>query len=238
VGHIASPAYPKGARWKEVVGLIGVGAGVSQVANATVRAAADGFELAGLDPALRHAVRLLARLPRAAKFDDFPAALRALGLPLHEPPSLFDLVAAVCARVDARHPRTDLSELAHATTGEILTEAFGTTAENLFGVTPDDVQRAAAGYDTPARFAALARRFFARFAVKHLNFYLDREVGRHLGDGKRFPNVAAHNAFRQSLTDHCRLSATAVETLAAEWYSSRQYQTNGNITEASADWLT
>lgn len=102
MGHIASPAYPRGAKWKEVVALVGLGADVPQLANATVRAAADGFQLAALDPALQHAVWLFARLPRAATFDDFPAALRGLGLPIHKPPTLFDLTVAVADRVDAR----------------------------------------------------------------------------------------------------------------------------------------
>lgn len=237
MGHIATFTYPKGAKWKEVVALVGLGADVPQLVHATVRAAADGFRLAGLDPALRMAVWLFARLPGAAKFDDFPDALRALGMPVHEPPALFALVAVVCARVDACRPRTDLSELAHAATGEVMAEAFGAAADNLFGVTPDDVQHAVAGFDTPARFGGLARRLFARFSAKLLSFYLDREIGRNLGDRERFPNVAAHGAFRQAVADHCHASATVVEKIAAEWYSSRRHETNGNIPRDAADWL-
>lgn len=237
MGHVATPAYPKGARWKEVVGLVGLGADIPQLAAATVRAADDGFRLAALDPALRHAVWLFARLPRAARFDDFAAALRGIGLAVPEPPSLFALVKAVSDRVDAQRPRTDLSELAHAAAGEVLTEALGEAAENLFGVTPDEVQRATAGFDTAALFGGLARRLFARFTAKHLNFYLEREVGRNLGGSKRFPNVASHGAFRQAIGDHCHLAAGVVEEIAADWYSSQQHKTNGNVTPESANWL-
>lgn len=120
----------------------------------------------------------------------------------------------------------------------MLTEALGTAADNLFGVTPDEVQRVTAGFDTPKRFAALARQLFARFAAKHLAFYLEREVGRHLGDGQRFPNLAALTAFRQSLADHCQASAVVVEEIAADWYSKKRFETNGNIPKESADWLT
>ncbi len=237
MGHIASPKYPPGRRWKEVVGLVGGGAEVPQIAAAVLRAGTDGFELAALDPALHHAVWLLVRLPRAAKFDDFPAALRGLGLPVHKPPTLFDLTAAVSAQVDACRPRTDVSELAHAAACEVLTTAVGGAADNLFGTTPAEVQRAVGGFDTPARFAGLARQFFARFTAKHLNFYLDREVGRHLGDRKRFPTLAAHAAFRQALADHCHLAAEVVEKIAADWYSKKQFETSGNIPKESAIWF-
>jgi hypothetical protein len=220
-----------------VVGLISGGAGVPQVATATAHAVRDGFALAALDPALREAVWLLARLPRAAKAEDFPAALFHLGLRVDAPPSLFELTAAVSERVDACRPRTDVAELAHDAACSTLMQVVGAQAGSLFGTTPVEVQRAVAGFDTAARFATLARAFFARFAARMMDFYLGREIGEHLGDGKRFPTLASHADFRQALADHCHLSTAAVETLAAEWYSKARYESGGEIPRGSAHWL-
>lgn len=43
MGHVRLGSLPRSRAWKEVVGLITAGADVSQIANATIRAADKAF---------------------------------------------------------------------------------------------------------------------------------------------------------------------------------------------------
>ena len=65
MGHVRLGSLPRSRAWKEVVGLITAGADVSQIANATIRAADKAFTFVLNDEGFTEAVWLIAdnRLP-------------------------------------------------------------------------------------------------------------------------------------------------------------------------------
>lgn len=83
---------PKTRGWRNVVGLIGSGAGfagaagvspgtLEEIADATLDASVAGLERAKGDEGLSYCFYLLAQLTQAARAPDFLAALTHLGLP-------------------------------------------------------------------------------------------------------------------------------------------------------------
>jgi len=78
MGHVRLGTLPRSRAWKEVVGLITAGADVSQIANATIRAADKAFSFVLNDEGYTEAVWLMTQLAIAAKKDNFSEHLQSV----------------------------------------------------------------------------------------------------------------------------------------------------------------
>lgn len=231
MGHTRLGRLPRTRQWGQVVGLIAGGAGTAQVANATIRAAEQGLNLASDDKALVDAVWMLTQLPLAAKQQDFAAALRSIGVNVSSSPGLMELVGAVSDAIDARLPnnrgRTDLGEMAQMAVSETLAKVIGEKTHSLFAVEPADVQRALASSSTVRQFGELARHFFSRLTNRCLDYFVSRAVSYHVGEGERFPTLAAQSEFTGALALHCQEASKIVEEFSGEWFSKTNWEKKG-----------
>lgn len=238
MGHTRLGRLPRTRQWGQVVGLIAGGAGTGQIANATIRAAERGLNLASEDMALVDAVWLLTQLPLAAKQEDFAAALRDVGLNVSKPPGLMELVGAVSDSIDARLPnnrgRTDLGEMAQMAASETIAKFIGEKAGSLYGVEPADVQRALASSSTVKQFGELARHFFSRLTNRCLDYFVSRAVSHHLGEGERFPTLAAQSQFTAALQLHSQQASKIIEEFSGEWFSKTNWEKKGIAREDAA----
>ncbi|WP_198380889.1 hypothetical protein [Roseomonas sp. KE2513] len=218
--------------------LITGGADAAELAAAVGKAAEGSLQRAGDDGALRQGFWLLTQLPLAAREADFGEALLALGLDTTGQPSLIEIGAALMAAVDrgiACDPKaTDFSEMAATAAVESLVSVAGRDAGGLFGTTyaADDARTALHDLAKPARFAVLARDFFARVTREYLAYYLSRVLPDHVGGAQRFPSLKDHHVFERALEIHCRETSEIVEENAASWFSKTNYE--GGITPAKA----
>ena len=95
MGHVRLGTLPRSRAWKEVVGLITAVADVSQIANATIRAADKAFSFVLNDEGFTEAVWLMTQLAIAAKKDNFNDHLQSIGINLPQDTSLPDVAASV-----------------------------------------------------------------------------------------------------------------------------------------------
>jgi len=239
MGHQRLGKLPQSRKWRHVVELISGGADVRDVA-AAVSAAAEGSMIdAANDPAVRSAFYLLTQIPLAARKEQFVSELRILGLRLSNGPSLVEIVSALADAVDRQvrwaGGRTDFSEMVQLAATESLNAVAGRELPRLFGTTPEDVQNALAGLGTVKQFSVLARDFFARLTRRHLDYYLSRQLSKHVGINSRFQTVREHKQFDEALDLHCRETARIVKEFSGEWYSKQNYE--GGIDQAKAGWF-
>ena len=231
MGHTRLGNLPRTRKWGQVVGLMAGGAGAAQIANATIRAAEKGLNLAAEDKALVETVWLLTQLPLAAKQENFGAALRQAGLDVTDSPGLMELVGAVSDAIDARlsnnRGRTDLGEMAQMAASETLAKVIGERAGSLYGVAPADVQSALASIGTVNQFGQVARQFFSRLTNRCLDYFVSRAASHHLGPGERFPTLAAQSQFGEALELHCYEASKIVERFSGEWFSKTNWEKQG-----------
>ena len=200
MGHVRLGTLPTTKKWRQVVSLIAGGADVERIAAASADAAEHGFERASQDQGLAYAFWLLAQVPQAARQPNFSQRLRELGLTgLPTNPTLLEIVAAFTRAVD-RHVResggrTDLGEMAQLAASETLASLAGRELQSLFGPTPVDVQRALAKLGTSDQFSIVARDFFSRLTHRSLDYFLSRELSKHVGPNKRFAAISDHSDF-------------------------------------------
>ena len=217
---------PDTAPWRRVVALIADGAGVAAVAAAVTEAAVAGLQLARDDEGLVYSTLLLARFARAARQDDFAAALREQEIQVPDGPGVFDLAAAFTEAVDRRlwkaGGRTDLGEMAQLAGVESLTRMLGERSARLHETTPTEVREAARELSTPGGFGALAHDFFSRFTQRFLTYHLGRELSLHVGGNGCFVDPDEHNHFVERLGTHCSEAAAIMRGFAGGWYSKAQ----------------
>jgi hypothetical protein len=223
MGHSLVGTLAKTRDWNAVVQLLREGAPVDQIAAASAKAAEASLPDIAREEALVRSLWLLAQIPRAARSADFAAALEQLGLHTGHGPNLVDIVAALTSSVD-RHVmrtgrRTDFGEMAQRAATESLTSVVGRELPGLFDTTSDDVRQAIGKFATVRNFATLARDFFARLTRRHLEYYLGRELAKHIGRAERFNSLTEQRAFVSALDLHCRETARIVEAFSAGWYS-------------------
>ena len=236
MGHQRLGTLPRSRLWGDVVELINNRANVEEVAAATSLAAEQGMIDASQDAAVQHAFFLLAKIPLAARERDFEAALRGLGIPIQNGPMLTDIVCGLMEAIDARTTqmgsRSDYGEIAQLSAAEALYAVIERETRDLFGVDAVATKSAIAGFATVKQFAVLARDFFARLTRRHINYYLSRELSKHVGPGRRFIGVRQHRLFEDALDIHCREATRVIKEYSGEWLSKHNYE--GGIDPAKA----
>ena len=236
MGHQRLGSIPGSRKWRHVVELISGGADVAEIAGAASAAAERSLIAAAGDPAARASFFLLTQIPLAARKEHFVPALRELGLKLSDRPSLIEIVAALADAVDrdgrAKAGRTDFGEIAQLAAAESLNAIAGRELPRLFGTPLESVQRVLAGLATVKQFAVLARDFFARLTRRHLDYYLSRELSKHVGINSRFQTIREHKQFEEALDLHCRETSRIIKEFSGEWFSKQNYE--GGIDQAKA----
>ena len=237
MGHVRLGVLPKSRKWNQVVDELRLGTDIGAVAASAADAAETSLQAASNDPAFLHAFWLLTQVPLAARGPDFADDLRRLGVQVPDQPSLMDVVAAISGAVDryAREQggRTDLGEMAQMAAVESLTALVGPNLPSLFEPNPGEVQRAIGRFAGGDRFSALAREFFARLTQRSLDYYLSRELSKHIGAGERFRDDAARSQFDDALDRHCREASLIVEAFAGGWYGKNVYLGDGLTPDAT-----
>jgi hypothetical protein len=207
MGHQRLGTLPRSKHWNQVIELITGGNSISEVAAAASTAAEQSMIEASRDAAVRYSLWLLAKIPLAAREDDFCSALRELRLEVPKEPLLVDIVCGFIHAVDdhvaSGGTRTDYGEIAELSAAEALYVVGGREVHELFGTSPESTKKALAGFATVKQFAVLSRDFFARLTQRHLNYYLSRVLSQHVGPKRRFPSLREHRAFEQALDLHC-----------------------------------
>jgi hypothetical protein len=236
VGHQRLGTLPRSKHWNEVIDLITGGADAPQIAAAASVAAETTMIDAASDPAVCFACWLLAQIPMAAREQDFPIKLRALGVDVSDNPELTDVICGLMNAIDLHvgigGSRSDYGEIAQLSAAEALFAMADREANVLFGAAVETMRKALGGLATEKQFAVLAREFFARLTRRHLNYFLSRELSNHVGSKRRFASVREHRAFEDALDLHCREATRIIKEYSGEWLSKHRFE--GGIDLAKA----
>jgi hypothetical protein len=215
--------------WKKVVRLIADGADVAPIAAETSRAAEESLLAASADPVPKYVFYLLCHLPLAARRDDLASSLRRLGIYIDGPITLAALCSGLIGAVDRlavpAKNRTDFGELAALSAVESVSAIVGREGSDLFGAPSEaELHAALARLATATQFSVLGHDFFARLTRRHLDYYLSRELSKHVGAAQRFRSIREHIDFETALDRHCREVAEIAREYSGQWYSKHLHE--------------
>jgi hypothetical protein len=236
---------PTTRKWNAVVGEVLGGTGLladdaPRVAAATLEAVGAALMAAQNDAGLGYTFYLLTQIALSAREPDWRERLAAVGIPLSDRASVFELTVGLQAAVDdyvERHGRpTDASEMAQQAAGEALASLTAASTNALFGAGGEQLRIAVRRLSTEAGFARLGQRFFGRFLARFLNFYLSRITADRVA-AARLGSVSEVTRFNNALSTHCEESALVVRDYSRDWYSKTEYTERinpGNISRFMA----
>jgi hypothetical protein len=221
MGHQHLLNLPRSREWQAVVALLRSGDDLASIAAATSRAAQLSMIDASDDEVVRQSFFLLTQIPIAARADNFPKALRKIGIGVGDDPGLIELGSAIMSAVDryisVRGDRTAYGEMAQLALVESVQAVIGRELDDLFGA-DRRLKLTLSAFAEPRQFAVLARDFFARLTRRHLNFYLSRELASHVGPGQYFPTLVEHEEFETALHLHCQEATRIIREFSAGWF--------------------
>jgi hypothetical protein len=222
---------PRSQKWTAVVEEVLDGSGLlsedaPRVAAAVLEAAGAALMAARDDAGLRYTFYLLTQVALAAREPDWHKRLAAVGIPVDDRASVFELTAGLQAAVDDyvdRHGRvTDAGEMAQQAAGEALASLTEASTNGLFGTGGEQLRSAVRQLSTESGFAALGQRFFGRFLSRFLSFYLSRITADKVGS-ERLGSISEVTRFDDALARHCDQSALVVREFCRDWYSKTEY---------------
>ena len=217
MGHIRLGRLPTSKKWQQIVALLEQNAPVGAIAAQAASAAEKDLVAGSTDAGFVRACFLLAQIPLAARRPNFADSLRGLRLEVGPSPNLFEITGAFSEAVDNYvdhvRQRTDFGEMAQLAAAESLTAVAGRYLPTLFAASVEDVQRAIGRLASSQSFGELAHDFLARLTRRHLDYFLSRELGNHIGEGRRFHTVADRAEF-DSASSGMRSASCRAESLS------------------------
>lgn len=239
MGHIRLGKLPATRRWREVVAFLTEGeVDVADLADAVARASDKSLKQAIRDPAFVEALWLLIKIPQAAKSGNFAAALTQIGITVPVNPSIADLVTGFGAAVESAQRRspntTDLSEMARNAGIAALHSLATERAPSLWEPNREDERTTVATFASPDRFGELAQRFFTNLVERHLHYYLDRELPKHIGPGKDLQSVGDLISFEGVVRRHCAETTVIMRAFAKGWLGNNAFHLDKDLSRQDA----
>jgi hypothetical protein len=236
MGHVRLGKMPATRKWREVIALLGEDQpSIPYLANAVERAADRSLADAVNDPGFVEAFWLLLKIPSAAKSTDFSGELGKLGIKVPPEPTLADLLAEFDralekARLRSFRSTSDFSVLARNAAVSALEGAVHDRLPALWPATPEDERTTLATLVTTECFGDLAQRFFTHLLKRHIHYFLDREIPRHVGPESFLPSLADTDYFDEAVHRHCRETTLITRAFAKDWLGKNRFHLDKDIT--------
>ncbi|MGY2991530.1 hypothetical protein ACVWWD_000337 [Mesorhizobium sp. URHB0026] len=240
MGHIRLGVLPATRRWQDVVALLDESKfRIADIANAIVRASDRSLARAVDDPAFVEALWLLLKIPIAAKQADFRAELAALGILVPPDPMLVDILGAFVDVIDRARYRaalavTDFSLIARNAAMAALESLTLDRSPSLWKPSAIDERTTIASFAATEQFGELAQRFFTNLVEGHLQYFLDREIPRHIGNGGMIRSVGDTTYFESAVHRHCREATVIMRAFARDWLGKHRFHLGKDLTRLDA----
>lgn len=237
MGHNTLGVLPRSKAWGQVVMLLDQGAPVSEVISQSAKAVEKSLLDGTRDPVFIESVRLLLNIPLAARSDDLGDALRQLNLSVTDQPDLMGLLLSVSENQEtvayATPGASDMGEIAGRALHTALDQMVSRDLPGLFTATPDDLRLALRKLSGSRGIAELTRSFFGTLLSGSLNYWLDRTLATHIGEGRRFASVTDRVRFDGEMRQMVFETTRIIQEFSGGWYGKRVSET-GQISQADA----
>lgn len=235
MGHVRLGQLPASKKWREIMGYLASGdVSVAELADAVAEASDKSLMKATKDPAFIEALWLLVKIPQAAKSDNFSEALRNIGIPVPDSPSVTDLVVGFDAAIELAQRRngsdiTDLSEMAKQAGVAALHSLAQESVPALWEPSREDERTTIATFAAPEKFGELSQRFFTNLIEHNIQYFLDREIPKHVGPGNFVQSVGDMASFDGAVKRHCEESTIIMRAFAKDWLGNNVYKQGKDI---------
>ena len=94
---------------------------------------------------------------------------------------------------------------------------------SLWEATAEDERTTLATFTSTERFGELAQRFFTKLLEGHIQYFLDREIPRHIRPGSFIQSVGDAADFDDAVARHCSETTLIMRAFARDWLGRTQF---------------
>ncbi len=235
MGHVRLGQPPATKKWREIVAYLEAGdVSIPALADAVAEATDKSLMKAAKDPAFIEALWLLIKIPQAAKSKNFAQALKDLGITVPDSPSITDLAVGFDAAIETAQRRnspntTDLSEMAKHAGIAALDSLARESTPSLWKSDREDERTTVATFSAPEKFAELSQRFFTNLVEHNIQYFLDREIPRHVRPGNFVQSVGDMASFDGAVKRHCAETTIIMRAFAKDWLGKNAHNLKKDI---------
>jgi len=210
MGHLRLGRLPKTHRWKQVVALLEEGAELSSIVQASLHAADAGLRQIPNDPGFCSVLTNVFQFVDAVRSEEVTQALWEKGYKVESKASVLDYLSSLGTKIDRdlshKFIRSDVSEICQDAFTETLLNRTTANLPSLFESSSEQVHKSLKQSLSGKNFSGLMHDFFTTFTHRYLQYYLSRELPRHIGSGGYFDNLESHVIFNDALNLFVRQS--------------------------------
>lgn len=207
MGHTALPTAPRSKSWERLRDAVSEGASPTVIASLTLQAASRQLDHAAQGARLAPAIRLLVYVPESATAGSFAPALRSIGVPSRDEPTIGDLIAGCAEALDApmRVPggRDDLGEVARRALLSSLSVAASSLSDGAALQSAEATRLAFAQLAGATGFSRLVRLYHGRLFSNVLGLWLDRLLSAEIGADRAFVDLDRREALSDAIDGVC-----------------------------------
>lgn len=231
MGHSLLGTLRKTKQWKDVIALITNGGSAAEVAEKIVVASEKAFDAVENDETFKKVMAYLVQLAQAGRADDPVAALNQLGVSIDESTTPLDISLSVQTSLDEQtrfsNNDSDFGEQAVNALTSTMTEYLQDNQLQLFDPGKARTLSPLVKLSSPAEFGKFGARFFANLTDASLQYFLSKDLGTHVGEGKRFPTMNEAGQFSDALRTHCQESSEITRQYCEGWLGKQFRDTGG-----------
>ncbi len=232
MGHTRIGRLNRSRRWREVVALYCAGADPTQVADAVLYAAEDGFHENRLfsDFGYQKAVWLLVQMGIAAQSGNFHEHMKKCGILLSSNASVQELNAklgqAIIRSNWGQGVKSDIAEFAKSALQKAVLSAVDMERGQveLPGMPHRPDVSIFNNFGSKENFAELNRRFASEFMARGIESYLAKIAPNLLGTNERVMSIHEMDAAYKAIREHCYETGIVERDYADQWLGLHKYK--------------
>jgi len=228
MGHLRLGHLAHTQKWKHVIGLLEEGAPLPDLADASLDASLTGLKRIPNDPGYLQVLNTIVELAAVSRKKDLNLSLYNTGISDTDQTSSFGFLSAISRKVSDNlgevYPRSDVGKIAQDAFLSALTKQIKEKSGSLFGE-----NETAKSLTEPFRgkhFKSLMHEFYSGLTSRYLSYYLSRELPHHVGQGRRFANLAEHTEFSRQLETFCQQTVRIADEFTPGWVGKAIYEKN------------
>lgn len=238
MGHSLLGRLQKTKEWKDVIALIAGGADAPEVAEKLIVATEKAFNEVQDDPTFKTVVAYMVDVAQAAAAGNPKEALAQLGIVVNSQTQPMDVAMGAQAYLDAQCRKaksdSDFGEKAISAFTSTIIQHMQSNQLQLFDQGEAKTLSPLVKLKSPAEFGKFGEAFFSNLTAGSLKYFLSKDLGTHVGEGKRFATMNQMGQFEDAVQTHCKESAEITRKYCQGWLAKHLKESGGHISAAKA----
>ncbi len=224
MGHERIGFLPHTKQWNAIIhqlSLFGIGGiSIAQIANETLNAVKNTYELMPFDDSVVKALYFLTTLSFSAKQENQIDFLNKNGYDVDDQMSLFSLMSSAQIYIKTDVGSLEINKIAKDAAMQAIIDYHKNHETTQLSLLSDHSENVWSNAGNGAAFCEMARTFFASFTERQLKYYIERAAASSIDNYETLQDFNRQMSEQsKSIADHTFEISKLTQSFAAGWYN-------------------